>query len=180
MADELIDILDENGLSTGKTAMKNEAHRKGLWHAAAHVWIFNDKKEILLQHRSKEKKLFPDLWDVCVGGHISAGGNPKDTALREAKEELGMDLDGKLLKKAFIFKESTKANDGQQNNEFYHTFLYKLKKFPKIKMQKGEVDATKIISTEELEKELHDKEKSKKYLPHEKEYWFLAIKNIKK
>jgi len=45
-----------------------------------------------LQLRAKNKKLFPNKWDVSVGGHISAGEEPLTTAVRETKEELGLEI----------------------------------------------------------------------------------------
>ena len=59
MADELIDIYDENNKPLGIQKMKSEAHRDGLWHRASHVWIYNSKGEILLQLRAKNKELWP-------------------------------------------------------------------------------------------------------------------------
>ena len=47
--EEYFDILDENGKKTGKTKLRKEVHKDGDWHKAVHVWIINDKNEILLQ-----------------------------------------------------------------------------------------------------------------------------------
>ncbi|MFR3313045.1 MAG: hypothetical protein ACLTT2_02255 [Alphaproteobacteria bacterium] len=48
MADELIDIYDENMNHLG-TAMKSQAHREGLWHRVFHCWIVNkDSKKSLV------------------------------------------------------------------------------------------------------------------------------------
>ena len=81
--DEIIDILDEiTGQKTGKTISKNEAHRTGQWHGSIHVLIVDNKKEkTLLQKRCASKKLYPNTWDIAVGGHISAG----EAALFSAK-----------------------------------------------------------------------------------------------
>ena len=48
MKEELIDILDENGIKTGEVAPRSEVHKKGLWHRAIVVAIINEKNEILL------------------------------------------------------------------------------------------------------------------------------------
>lgn len=39
MSDEVIDICDENNVIAGKE-LKSIAHEKGLWHRAAHIWIY--------------------------------------------------------------------------------------------------------------------------------------------
>ncbi|MEK6958786.1 MAG: NUDIX domain-containing protein [archaeon] len=170
MSDELVDLLDNKGNKTGKMALKSEAHKKGLWHEAVHLWIFNDKGEILLQHRCPEKVLFPNLWDISVAGHMGAGEDPGNVALREAKEELGLNLNRSLLKKISVFKLSVEANDSILNNEFIHLFTYKLNYKPKLVYQKGEVDDAKFISLSDFESDLTDKKRAKQYVADGKFY----------
>ena len=50
--EEMIDVLDENGVKTGTIATRKEVHKKGLWHRAIVVAIINEKNEILIQQRS--------------------------------------------------------------------------------------------------------------------------------
>lgn len=55
---ELFDIVDENGLPTGKTVPRDIAHRDGILHRTAHVWIVRPTMkgyDILLQKRSLKK-----------------------------------------------------------------------------------------------------------------------------
>lgn len=56
MLEELVDVLDENGIKTGKILSRDEVHKKGLWHRAIVVAIVNEKNEILLQQRSSSKE----------------------------------------------------------------------------------------------------------------------------
>ena len=37
---ELLDIVDEKGNPTGETVPREVAHREGIRHRTAHVWIF--------------------------------------------------------------------------------------------------------------------------------------------
>lgn len=64
MADELIDICDEQNNLTGETVMKSVAHTKGLFHRSTHVWIYNSQGEMLLQLRAKEKKIYQEVWTI--------------------------------------------------------------------------------------------------------------------
>ena len=82
MADELIDICDESNNLTKIQKMKSYAHKAGLWHRTAHIWIYNSKGNILLQLRAKEKLLYPDMWDISAAGHVSAGEDPTTSGLR--------------------------------------------------------------------------------------------------
>ena len=93
MADELIDICDENNNLINVQKTKSEAHKNGLWHRASHIWIYNSNGEILLQLRAKEKPLYPDMWDISAAGHISAGEDPITSGLREVKEEIGLEIE---------------------------------------------------------------------------------------
>lgn len=47
--------------------------------------------EILLQKRSEVKDSFPGCYDISSAGHIPAGSSFVPSALRELKEELGVD-----------------------------------------------------------------------------------------
>ena len=70
---EIFDVLNEYGEFTGKTATREECHKKGYWHRAVYAFIIDDKGNVLLQKRSASKKLWPNLWDVTVGGHVDSG-----------------------------------------------------------------------------------------------------------
>ena len=47
MNKEYFDILDGNENKTGKTKLGSEVHRDGDRHRAVHIWIINNKFEIL-------------------------------------------------------------------------------------------------------------------------------------
>ena len=53
---ELIDVLDENGVKTGKIVTRSEVHKKGLWHRSIVVAIVNENNQILMQQRSYKKE----------------------------------------------------------------------------------------------------------------------------
>ena len=70
MREEFLEIYSSSGKKTGKKATKSHIHKKGLYHATVHVWIFSEKGNVLIQKRSIKKKLNPGVWDVSVAGHI--------------------------------------------------------------------------------------------------------------
>ena len=91
---ELIDIVDENGTPTGETVDREYAHLNGIWHRTAHLWLVREKNgyiQILLQKRSENKESYPGCYDISSAGHIPAGVDYKASAIRELKEELGVD-----------------------------------------------------------------------------------------
>ena len=76
---------------------------KGMFHMGADIWMINDDKKILVQKRSKYKKLEPNVW-AMTGGSVIYGETPTQTIVREAKEELGIDLIPEELKQITEFK----------------------------------------------------------------------------
>jgi len=92
---EWLDIVDENGEPSGETVERCFAHRNGIRHRTAHVWLFRKRDgetEILLQKRSENKDSFPGCYDISSAGHIPAGIGYIPSALRELSEELGLTI----------------------------------------------------------------------------------------
>ena len=57
MKEEKLDIFNQNGEKTGESETYEYAHLNGLLHRTVHVWLVNSQKQILLQKRSKNKRL---------------------------------------------------------------------------------------------------------------------------
>ena len=165
MAEEFIDVLDENGKKTGVRKTRTEVHAKGLWHGAVHVWIYNSKGEILLQRRSMQKDSWPGRWDISVAGHISAGETPERAALKEVSEEIGVKLSAKDLKQVMIRKSSSLPKAGFFNNEFDYVYLCEMDKLPE-NLQKEEVEAVEFVPLSRLEEESKDPLTAKRFVPH--------------
>ena len=143
--DELIDILTPEGKSTGKTALKSEAHKNGWFHATAHIWFFTSDKRILLQKRALTKKVFPGIWDISVAGHIGAGEGILDGAKREVFEEIGLILEDKDLIKIGTRIHQVNHENGIQDNEHHHVFIAELKTpISELTMQPEEVADLKL------------------------------------
>ena len=138
--DELIDILTPEGKSTGKTALKSEAHKNGWFHATAHIWFFTSDKKILLQKRALTKKVFPGIWDISVAGHIGAGEEVLEGAKREVFEEIGLILENKDFIKIGTRIHQVNHENGIQDNEHHHVFIAELKTpISELTMQPEEV-----------------------------------------
>lgn len=63
--DELIDILTPEGKSTGKTALKSEAHKNGWFHATAHIWFFTSNKKYYFKKERLLKSVSRNLGHFC-------------------------------------------------------------------------------------------------------------------
>lgn len=149
--DELIDILDENGNYTGKTCLKSEAHKYGYFHPTVHIWIYTSDKKILLQKRAANKKVFPGLWDISVAGHIAAGEKIETAAIREIKEEIGLNVSHSKLHKIGTRKHQINHANGIIDNEFHHVFITELTiDMNELTIQKEEVDEIKLFDLDTL------------------------------
>lgn len=169
--DEMIDILDEfTGEKTGEVISKNEAHNKGIWHGSIHILIINNKKnKTLLQKRCAEKKLYPNTWDIAVGGHISAGEDDITSAKRELEEELGLNPEKLKIEKVDRITEKF-VNNGVISNEYVSIFVvYTDIDINDINLQVEEVSEAKWCTKEELNEFIN----AKVIIPHVREFELL-------
>lgn len=158
---ELLDICDENGLPTGKTVDRDTAHKEGILHRTAHVWVIRKregKTEILLQKRSMEKDSFPGMYDTSSAGHIPAGEEPLSSALRELSEELGICAKESDLHYAGMFRiRFEKIFHGKvfRENEITRVFVYdRPVEVGKLTLQESEVDEVRWFDLEKVEEEI--------------------------
>ena len=174
---EYIDIFDENNNPIGEKKEKQQAHEDGNFHRTAHVWIINDKNELLLQKRSASKKSHPNCWDISGAGHIRAGENVIDGAIRELKEELGVKSEEKDLQ----YITTIKSTKNPKNKEFQYVYLLRCnKKIEEYIFEDGEVSDVKYIFYKDLEKMVEEKVEG--LLIHVEEYKslfkYITNKNI--
>lgn len=95
--DELWQVYSDNGSAVtadgrNSTEFKRDA---SLIMGNSHVWFWMKSPSgvsILLQQRSLSKSSKPGWFHISAGGHINVGETPLDAAIRETKEEMGIDL----------------------------------------------------------------------------------------
>ena len=90
---EFVDLYDENRLPLGRTAERSGPKGPGEYRIVVHVCVFDRRGRLLIQQRAAEKFIWPNLWDVSVGGGVDAGETSRQGAEREFREELGVSLD---------------------------------------------------------------------------------------
>ena len=90
-AGELFDVVNERNEVTGQLP-RGEVHARGLLHRAVHVFVLNSRGEIFLQKRSHLKDVAPLKWDSSAAGHLDVGESYAACALRETREEIGLDI----------------------------------------------------------------------------------------
>jgi 8-oxo-dGTP pyrophosphatase MutT (NUDIX family) len=87
-----IDIIDRYNRPTGKISDPEEATNRGYWHRGAHVFLLTPSGRVLIQKRSLNAIQRPGLLDIGVVGFVDSGELPEETAIREVKEETGLDI----------------------------------------------------------------------------------------
>lgn len=148
--EEKFDVLTEDGKYTDRVETRDDCHKYGLWHKAVALFIINSQNQVLLQKRSQNKKLWPNLWDISAGGHVLAGEFGFEAIIREIKEELGIDIDKNDI--LFIGSAiSTNIKGNIINNHFNEYYIVnKDVDISKLTLQKEEVSEVKWFNKEEI------------------------------
>ena len=154
--EELFDVLNEKGEYTNRIETRKKCHKEGLYHKAVVVFIINSKGQVLLQRRSPNKRMWPNLWDVTAGGHVSSGEFGFQAIIRECKEELGIELN----KDDITFIGSTKSTNikGDIINNHFNEIYIANKEIDetKLKLQEDEVAEVRWVDKDEIIKRIRD------------------------
>ena len=166
--EEMVDIYNSQTMEkTGESISKKSAHKLGIWHSCVHLLIINkDKTKTLFQQRAENKDLYPNKWDVAVGGHILEDEEAIDAVKRELKEELGLTPSKYNIKFLKKYKEKLNNKDIDSKEIIFLFILYSDIESEKIKLQKEEVKDIKWINKEEMELLIQNKT----VIPHIEEY----------
>lgn len=154
---ELLDLVDAAGAPTGETVPREMAHQLGLRHRVAHVWVIRERegrRQVLLQKRSRCKDSYPGLWDTSSAGHIPAGTEPLDSALRELEEELGIRAGADTLTCIGQFPiryEAVFHGNLFRDNEISSVYVYdRPVSLSDLKLQAEEIEAADWFDLEEV------------------------------
>ncbi|WP_308813201.1 NUDIX domain-containing protein [Aestuariibaculum sp. M13] len=179
MMDEYIDIVDDNGIPTGLSELKSVIHQKGYFHNTVHIWFYTKNGEILLSQRSAKKRICPLMWDVSVAGHIDAGESIEQAALRETKEEIGLNITESDLHKIGFFKCFQSYDTGITDNEFHHTYICELKQpLKSLIPQEEEVEALKLVSLDEFQYLIDHIGINNHFVPSNKGYYEVVLESV--
>lgn len=153
---ELLDIVDEKGKPTGKTVEREIAHRQGILHRTSHVWVMRKirgKTQVLLQRRSVNKDSFPGCYDISSAGHIPAGDEFLESALRELEEELGIIAKPKELiycgQRRFEFREWFHGHEFWDNQVSNVYALRRNIKASSVIIQEAEIEAVQWMDLDQ-------------------------------
>lgn len=165
---EYFDILDSRGYPTGEVKARSEVHRDGDWHRTVHVWLLNQKHELLLQLRGPNQEANPNCWDISCAGHLDAGESKEEAAQRELREELGLTLGADRFRHLWTCQSDFFDRD-LIDREFSEIFMVHWRESDgDFEICPEEVREVKWIPWHELEVQIHAKNPD--YVEHEQEY----------
>lgn len=171
---EYLDVVDENGVPTGEIIERSIAHANGIRHRTSHVWLLRKRPEgveVLLQKRSDDKDSFPGCYDTSSAGHIPAGVDFEDSALRELKEELGLTAKREELNDCGLIRIQSDSvfhgapfRDNQVSKVFY---IWKDVEPAQMQLQKSEVSGVLWMSLDECRRSVRNNSIQHCILPEE-------------
>ncbi len=144
-------IVDKHDKPIG-SASKQEAWQKGLYHRLVRIMLEDDKGNVLLQHRSPTKDIYPNTWDNSVGGHVDAGEDYEQAAYRELREELGVE-DVKLTEIGSFL--DTHTWHGLKMNRFTKVYRAVVTGTP-TSHEPDKIDATRWFTVAEIKRLIKD------------------------
>ena len=146
---EYFDLVTEDDSRIIGRAGRDECHgNPALIHRAVRIMVFHPDGRLVLQKRSRNKKVQGGKWDAAVGGHVSSGEEIFEAMKRELEEEIGITLEkGEDLIPFYAIKV---RNDFESEN----ITCCRLTHAGPFTMQEEEVEDLQFFSLPELREKL--------------------------
>lgn len=148
---EIWDVYDINENKLNKTVERDaDVLLEGEYHLSVDVWIVNSQNQFLIQKRSHNKKLFPDMWECSAGGAVISEEDSYQGCIREIQEELGItpDMENARMIHKFV----------RNKNALVNVWLIRQDvNIKDIKLQKEEVSDIKYASVDDIKRMLDNK-----------------------
>lgn len=143
---EKIDVYNKNKERTGKIVLRERGASlaKGEFIISITAWVVNKEGKILMTQRRLDK-VKGGMWEPTTGLVVS-GESSEEGALRELKEEIGLELDEKDI---ILIKEIVEERD---DLSFFRDIYLVNKEIPieEIKFSDGEVINAKYVTIDEF------------------------------
>jgi isopentenyldiphosphate isomerase len=149
------EILDVVNLQDEVIAQadRKRVHSEGLICRLVFVQFYTSDKRLIFQRRSITKDSSPGKLTTTVSGHVAAGDSYDETALKEAYEETGVQLDAAKLN--FIGVRHAEYVEGKYLNYAMragYTYLYD-GPIDALKVEPGEGAGFELMTIEEFKRE---------------------------
>lgn len=88
--DEMVEEIDLVG-NVLKLVTRRTMRAEQLCHRSVFIAVMSEKGDLLVHQRAATKDIWPEWWDVAVGGVVAPGETWDVAAARELREELGIE-----------------------------------------------------------------------------------------
>ena len=138
---EYLDVRDYYGNKRGIIVERGKHQHEDWWYLCVHVYIMTSDGNFLIQQRAMAKEYFPGIWDITCGAALS-GEDSVQAAIRETKEELGLDVSD---------FERTFLGTSHCYDCVNHIYLFRGNfKLSDLKLQEEEVMNVKLVPKDQL------------------------------
>jgi isopentenyl-diphosphate Delta-isomerase len=128
---------------------KMEAHEKALLHRAFSIFVLNDRNEVMLQQRARDKYHSPLLWTNTCCSHQREGETNIAAGTRRLYEEMGFETE---LRELFHFIYRAPFDNGLTDHELDHVMIGSYNGEPKINPEA--VASWKWMDIESIKKDM--------------------------
>lgn len=167
---EVVDLYDNDRQLLTQKGIRGNTLEKGTNRLTVHIVFFNSKNQMLIQKRTTTKKVFPNLWDVSVGGGVLEGETSEQAMKREVEEELGVKFDHEY------FRPQLTINFRNGFDDYYLIKDFDVE-LSTLSYQKEEVEKLMWADKETVLKFIENNE----FIPYEKEFIsvLFELKNLR-
>lgn len=146
MQSEIWDLYDNMGRKSEykKDRYSSEPIPDGLYHMVCDILVIHRDGTYLLTKRHDKKEVYPGYWEASAGGSAQEGESPLQCAVRELKEETGIDIDADSLQLVgHSFSEKSRST--------FYSYIARVDcKKDSVVLQEGETVAYKWVDTAEF------------------------------
>jgi mutator protein MutT len=139
---EIWDAYDKHGNKLGFDQLRGEPIPEDVYHIVVEIYSITENNEILITQRHPNKS-WPLKWEI-TGGSILKGESPEEGAIRELREETGIEVADSDLN--FVYNYIPRGSPS-----IYKCFVvFVNKEKTKIYLQEGETIAYRYLAYEEF------------------------------
>lgn len=148
-SEELI-LVDSDDREIGHDSKAACHDGDGTLHRAFSLFIFNERGELLLQQRGREKRLWPGYWANSCCSHPRRGETMTEATQRRLRQELGFECPLE-----FVFKFEYHADFGGLGAEHELCWVYTgVAPADAVRANVNEIEATRFVTPAELDREI--------------------------
>lgn len=138
---EYWDVYDKNRVFQNRTVARGLPFKEGEYYVCCEIWFTNSNGEMLITQRNPNKKA-GGLWEF-IGGGVLAGETTSKAAVREVKEEIGIDITENELNYIYEYKHKNYFMDIYSVNKDFDV--------SNIELDENETVNAKWISRQDLQ-----------------------------